>query len=84
MSNNLSVARGKPPVMSRTKSPTAGTTFTLGWRRHPGSHHVSLKTTRLSETIVWYATVLGLEVTHAHDGGAWMSNEVPTWASARG
>jgi catechol 2,3-dioxygenase len=41
----------------------------------PALHHVNLKTTRLQEMIDWYGAVLGMEVVHVDDGGAWLSND---------
>jgi 2-polyprenyl-6-methoxyphenol hydroxylase-like FAD-dependent oxidoreductase/catechol 2,3-dioxygenase-like lactoylglutathione lyase family enzyme len=41
----------------------------------PKFHHVNLKTTRLQEMIDWYATVLGAEVIHQDQIGAWLSND---------
>jgi catechol 2,3-dioxygenase len=41
----------------------------------PRFHHVSLKTTRLQEMIDWYGVVLGAEVVHHDEGGAWLSND---------
>ena len=40
----------------------------------PALHHVNLKTPRLQEMIDWYG-VVGMRVTHAFDGGAWLSND---------
>ena len=42
---------------------------------HPTFHHLNLKTTRLQEMIDWYGTVVGTEVIHADDNGAWLSND---------
>src|ERR1700761_6592924 len=42
---------------------------------HPAFHHVNLKTTRLQEMIDYYRTLVGAEVIHQFDGGAWMSND---------
>jgi catechol-2,3-dioxygenase len=41
----------------------------------PALHHVNLKTTRLQEMIDWYALVVGIEVTHQYEGGAWLTND---------
>ena len=41
----------------------------------PVLHHVNLKTTRLQEMIDWYALVIGTQVTHQFEGGAWLSND---------
>jgi 2-polyprenyl-6-methoxyphenol hydroxylase-like FAD-dependent oxidoreductase/catechol 2,3-dioxygenase-like lactoylglutathione lyase family enzyme len=42
---------------------------------HPKFHHVNLKTTRLREMIDFYRTLVGVEVIHQDDAGAWMSND---------
>jgi len=42
---------------------------------HPKFHHVNLKTTRLQEMIDFYRTLVGAEVIHQFDGGAWLSND---------
>jgi 2-polyprenyl-6-methoxyphenol hydroxylase-like FAD-dependent oxidoreductase/catechol 2,3-dioxygenase-like lactoylglutathione lyase family enzyme len=42
---------------------------------HPTFHHVNLKTTRLQEMIDFYRTLVGAEVTHQFEGGAWLSND---------
>lgn len=42
---------------------------------HPKLHHVNLKTTRLQEMIDWYSTLLGTQVTHQYELGAWISND---------
>ncbi len=42
---------------------------------HPRFHHLNLKTTRLQEMIDWYGAVVGTEVTHQDDVGAWLSND---------
>ena len=42
---------------------------------NPTLHHINLKTTRLQEMIDWYGLVVGAEVTHQFDGGAWLSND---------
>jgi catechol-2,3-dioxygenase len=41
----------------------------------PALHHVNLKTPRLQEMIDWYALAVGMRVTHAFGGGAWLSND---------
>jgi 2-polyprenyl-6-methoxyphenol hydroxylase-like FAD-dependent oxidoreductase/catechol 2,3-dioxygenase-like lactoylglutathione lyase family enzyme len=41
----------------------------------PKLHHVNLKTTRLQEMIDWYGAVLGTEVLHQYEMGAWISND---------
>jgi catechol 2,3-dioxygenase len=41
----------------------------------PVLHHVNLKTTRLQEMIDWYGLVVGIEVTHQFEGGAWLTND---------
>jgi catechol 2,3-dioxygenase len=43
--------------------------------RRPTFHHVNLKTTRLSEMVEWYGTVVGAEVMHEYELGAWLSND---------
>ena len=42
---------------------------------NPVLHHINLKTTRLQEMIDWYALVVGTQVTHQFEGGAWLSND---------
>jgi catechol-2,3-dioxygenase len=42
---------------------------------HPKFHHLNLKTTRLQEMIDFYAVVVGAEVIHQDDVGAWLSND---------
>ena len=42
---------------------------------HPKFHHVNLKTTRLQEMIDWYSALIGTEVTHQFEFGAWISND---------
>lgn len=41
----------------------------------PKLHHVNLKTTRLQEMIDWYGKVIGTEVLHQFEGGAWLTND---------
>jgi catechol-2,3-dioxygenase len=41
----------------------------------PKFHHVNLKTTRLQEMIDWYSTVVGADVIHQYDLGAWLTND---------
>lgn len=42
---------------------------------HPRFHHLNLKTTRLQEMIDWYSVVVGAEVIHRDEVGAWLSND---------
>ena len=42
---------------------------------HPKFHHFNLKTTRLQELIDFYGTLVGAEVVHQFDGGAWLTND---------
>jgi catechol 2,3-dioxygenase len=42
---------------------------------HPKFHHFNLKTTRLQEMIDFYRTLVGAEVIHQDQVGAWMSND---------
>ena len=42
---------------------------------NPTIHHVNLKTVRLQEMIDWYGLVVGAEVVHQFEGGAWLSND---------
>ncbi|HSO98489.1 MAG TPA: VOC family protein [Solirubrobacteraceae bacterium] len=42
---------------------------------HPNFHHVNLKTTRLPEMIEFYRTLVGAEVIHQFEGGAWLTND---------
>lgn len=41
----------------------------------PKFHHFNLKTTRLQEMIDFYAELVGAEVIHQDDVGAWLSND---------
>ena len=41
----------------------------------PTLHHFNLKTTRLAEMIEWYGTVLGMDVVHVSERGAWLTND---------
>ena len=42
---------------------------------HPKFHHLNLKTTRLQEMVDFYSTLVGAEVIHQDDLGAWLSND---------
>jgi catechol 2,3-dioxygenase len=42
---------------------------------HPKFHHLNLKTTRLQEMIDFYAVLVGAQVIHQDDVGAWLSND---------
>ncbi|HEX2358349.1 MAG TPA: VOC family protein [Solirubrobacterales bacterium] len=42
---------------------------------HPKFHHFNLKTTRLQEMIDYYSVLVGAEVIHQDDIGAWLSND---------
>ncbi len=42
---------------------------------HPRFHHLNLKTTRLQEMIDWYSVVVGADVIHQDEVGAWLSND---------
>jgi catechol-2,3-dioxygenase len=42
---------------------------------HPKFHHFNLKTTRLQEMIDFYSVLVGAEVIHQDDVGAWLSND---------
>jgi catechol-2,3-dioxygenase len=42
---------------------------------HPRFHHLNLKTTRLQEMIDFYAALVGAEVNHQDEMGAWLSND---------
>jgi len=42
---------------------------------HPKFHHFNLKTTRLQGMIDFYRTLVGAEVIHQDQVGAWMSND---------
>jgi catechol-2,3-dioxygenase len=42
---------------------------------HPKFHHLNLKTTRLQEMIDWYATLVGAQVIHQDEVGAWLTND---------
>jgi catechol 2,3-dioxygenase len=44
-------------------------------RVDPTLHHVNLKTVRIDEMIDWYGRVIGLEVLHRADVGAWLTND---------
>ena len=41
----------------------------------PAFHHVNLKTTRLQEMIDFYSALVGCEVLHQYEMGAWISND---------
>jgi catechol 2,3-dioxygenase len=41
----------------------------------PKFHHVNLKTTRLQEMIDFYSALVGAEVLHQYELGAWLSND---------
>ncbi len=41
----------------------------------PTLHHINLKTTRLQEMVDWYAAVVGMEVIHLAEVGAWLTND---------
>jgi catechol-2,3-dioxygenase len=41
----------------------------------PVFHHVNIRTTRLQEMIDWYGVVVGTEVTHRFEFGAWITND---------
>ena len=41
----------------------------------PAFHHVNLKTTRLQEMIDFYAVLVGAEVVHQDEAGAWLTND---------
>ena len=47
----------------------------IGAAAIPTLHHVTLKTTHLDEMMSWYATVVGMEVTHVGEAGAWLTND---------
>jgi len=42
---------------------------------HPKFHHFNLKTTRLQEMIDYYRVLVGAEVIHQDEIGAWLSND---------
>jgi 2-polyprenyl-6-methoxyphenol hydroxylase-like FAD-dependent oxidoreductase/catechol 2,3-dioxygenase-like lactoylglutathione lyase family enzyme len=42
---------------------------------HPKFHHLNLKTTRLQEMIDYYSVLIGAEVNHQDDVGAWLTND---------
>jgi catechol 2,3-dioxygenase len=42
---------------------------------HPKFHHLNLKTTRLQEMIDFYRVLVGAEVIHQDEIGAWLSND---------
>jgi catechol 2,3-dioxygenase len=42
---------------------------------HPAFHHVNLKTTRLQEMIDYYRVLVGAQVVHQYELGAWLSND---------
>jgi catechol-2,3-dioxygenase len=42
---------------------------------HPKFHHLNLKTTRLQEMIDFYSVLVGAEVIHRDEVGAWLSND---------
>ena len=41
----------------------------------PSLHHVTFKTTRLSQMVSWYRAVVGLEVTFQDENNAWTTND---------
>ena len=41
----------------------------------PKFHHFNLKTTQLQEMIDFYRTLVGAEVIHQFEGGAWLTND---------
>ena len=41
----------------------------------PTLHHLNLKTTRLDEMIEWYGRVVGMDVVHRFDRGAFLTND---------
>jgi catechol 2,3-dioxygenase len=41
----------------------------------PALHHINLKTTRLQEMVDWYSAVVGMEVIHLAEVGAWLTND---------
>jgi catechol 2,3-dioxygenase len=41
----------------------------------PSLHHVTIKTTRLDEMIIWYGLVVGAQVQFRDAGAAWMTND---------
>lgn len=47
----------------------------LSVRTNPVLHHVNLRTNRLDAMIEWYRRVVGLEVVHKAEQGAWLSND---------
>src|ERR1700730_6176080 len=59
--------------LGRKESPMAVTSKTS--IKRPVLHHVLLKTTRLQETIDWYAAVVGCEVVFQDAGIAFLSND---------
>src|SRR5262249_47245505 len=42
---------------------------------HPKFHHFNLKTTRLQEMVDYYRVLVGAEVIHQDEMGAWLSND---------
>jgi catechol 2,3-dioxygenase len=42
---------------------------------HPKFHHFNLKTTRLQEMVDYYSVLVGAEVIHQDNVGAWLSND---------
>jgi catechol-2,3-dioxygenase len=42
---------------------------------HPKFHHFNLKTTRLQEMVDYYSALVGAEVIHQDEMGAWLSND---------
>jgi catechol 2,3-dioxygenase len=49
--------------MSTTKAP------------NPVLHHVNFKTNKMDALIDWYGTVIGTEIVHKFQGGAWLTND---------
>ena len=58
-------------IRHRRSPPMTDTAATI----HPKFHHFNLKTTRLQEMIDFYRTLVGAEVIHQFEGGAWLTND---------
>ena len=60
---------------TRNQTPIEGALTMTNPAIHPKFHHFNLKTTRLQEMIDYYAILVGAEVIHQDDVGAWLSND---------
>ncbi len=61
--NNTLINQGAPQMTDSTAA------------IHPTFHHFNLKTTRLQEMVDFYCELVGAEVIHQDEMGAWMTND---------